>query len=63
MDLFLNILASLQGVIIIMISVVITTLGIMVKPEDKNMGNQLINCGLLLVPCFFMLAFVLGFRY
>ena len=65
MELFFNILASLQGIIVIMISVVITTLGIMVKSEGKDieLANNLINGGLMLVPCFFMLVFILGFRY
>ena len=64
MDLIFNILTSLQGIIVVLVSVIITTLGTIVKSEgEHDMGNQLINCGLLLVPCFFMLAFVLGFRY
>lgn len=64
MNTFFNILTSLQGIIVILVSVIIITLGAIVKSEgEHDMGNQLINGGLLLVPCFFMLAFILGFRY
>lgn len=60
----LNILTSLQGIIVICISFVLVTLGFICKSEGEfNMGNNLINGGLMLVPCFFMLVFILGFRY
>lgn len=64
MELFFNILASLQGITVILVSIIVTTLGVMVKSEgEHDMGNNLINGGLMLVPCFFMLVFILGFRY
>ena len=65
METIFNILTSLQGIIVILVSVIITTMGVMVKSEGKDieLANNLINGGLLLVPCFFCLVFILGFGY
>ena len=59
---FLELITSLQGVIIILASIVITTLGVMIKSEGKDigMGNDFINGGLSLVPCYFMLVLVIS---
>lgn len=61
----LEILTSLQGIIIICLSLVITSLGclVLVEGKDKKLGHDLINFGLAIVPCFFLIVFIFGFRY
>lgn len=64
LEIMLQTLTSLQGLIVIGASIIITTLGCMCKSEgEHSLGNDLINGGLAIVPCFFTLVFILGIRY